>query len=94
VRTFSNASGLYVDTETDVSLALNEEEPSRSAAYVTVRYVNNLQWWSQPDAAKLRGWVDECLKGTGFKRDGARVEIQSDIRGTRYMYPLKREGDR
>jgi hypothetical protein len=89
-RIFPNASGLYVDTETTVSLALNETEPNRSAAYARVRYVGNLQWWSQPNAETLRSFIDQTLEGSGFKRSGRRVEIQSDITGTRYMFPLAR----
>ena len=80
----NSSGGTYDDTETVIRWA-----PGSNAVWVTVECLPFLQWWSLPDAGKMRKWVDDLLKDQGVKRDGARVEINGGpLNKWRFLYSV------
>ena len=84
--THQNASGgTYVDTDTTITW--NE---GSNVCTVVVKCRPHLQYWSCPDAATLRKWVDALLKDSGMKRDGARYyHNDGPLDQWKYTYYLK-----
>jgi hypothetical protein len=78
------SGGTYADTETTVRY-----NPGSNVAYVRVRCLPGLYYWSRPEAGIMREWVDAAIKESGMKRDGARVDMGYVTDGWSYNYYLK-----
>ena len=86
---FNASSGYYTDTETTVTYHLGSNVVS-----VRIECLPYLQYWTCPDAKTLRNWVDHALKGTGKKRDGARISWGYRTNGWGFNYYLKNVEDK
>ena len=87
--------GNYVsDTETTVRSSLDPNKPvgTLSAVHTFTRFLPGLMSWTEPPASVMRGWVDEHLAGTGYRRDGQRVRGSFATNGWHYTYYVIKEG--
>jgi hypothetical protein len=73
----------FTDTETTIEFNLDGES---SAIFVTVRMVPGLRYWSCPPSELMRYWIDSAIRDSGYRRNGARVEISSGMRTWKFVY--------
>ena len=45
-------------------------------------------YWSEPSTEQMRKWVDDAIKASGRKRNGARKNGSSDVVRSWYVYPV------
>jgi hypothetical protein len=80
------------DTRTTLRFTPPDDLNGTGAVTVFIKFLPGLMHWKQPPASVIRGWVDELLKGTGWKRDWPRVQGDFATMGWRFIYYVKHTG--